>query len=272
MDTSEISNLESWAYTLLADPITKTTTESNKFPLVRNIIDARVFLKNTCGYVEWSDGQDEYESYVENDKIDTTGYQKEITYDRPVYEHFQMDGIILDVGGGVGTLREFLPNTAKYISIDPYIYSPQNIPSARKNAYSCLSKPLNFIGACAEFLPFLTESFDWIHMRSMLDHVQIPDLALLEAKRVLKPNGRILIGLYVEGGKSGHINIKQRIKESIKKLLEIIGISYWKDHHIWHPTFKGLIKIIESNELVIEDIYWQPYWNEQVCYISAKKV
>ena len=34
-------------------------------------------------------------------------------------------------------------------------------------------------------------SVDTVHMRSMLDHVQVPDLAILEAHRVLKKNGQL---------------------------------------------------------------------------------
>ena len=40
-------------------------------------------------------------------------------------------------------------------------------------------------------------------MRSVLDHFHSPDLALFEAARVLKRNGKLVIGLYVDGGKSG---------------------------------------------------------------------
>jgi len=55
--------------------------------------------------------------------------------------------------------------------------------SAITPAYPCLDQHLNFIAACAEFLPLQSNSFDWVHMRSMLDHVQSPDLALMEAHR-----------------------------------------------------------------------------------------
>lgn len=71
---------------------------------------------------------------------------------------------------------------------------------------TCLNSPLNFIGATVEFQIFVEGTFDWVHMRSMLEHVQVPDLALLKVKRVLKPTGHVLIGLYVDGGKSGVIS------------------------------------------------------------------
>jgi len=134
-----------------------------------------------------------------------------------------------------------------------------------------LNTPLNFIAATAEFQPFVAESFDWVHMRSMLDHVQVPDLALLEARRVLKPGGHVLIGLYVEGGKSGLISWERRIKDTIKAGLEWIGIDRWKDHHVWHPTYASLTKLIQDNGFVIQDTYWQPHWNDNVCYVSAVK-
>lgn len=109
-----------------------------------------------------------------------------------------------------------------------------------------MNHPLNFIAANAEFQPFLSESFDWVHMRSMLDHVQIPDLALLEALRVLRAGGRVLIGLYVQGGKNGRQRhpLDRRLKEIFKMGISSIGINNWKDHHIWHPTYEELLKLI----------------------------
>lgn len=94
-------------------------------------------------------------------------------------------------------MREFLPDDVEFVSTDPWLAAPFANREARKKAYTCLNKPLNFIGATAEFQPFVAESFDWVHMRSMLDHVQVVDLALLEARRVLKLGGHVLIGLYV---------------------------------------------------------------------------
>ena len=108
-------------------------------------------------------------------------------------------------------------------------------------------------------------------MRSMLDHVQVVDLALLEARRVLRVGGKVLIGLYVEGGKTGIIPPARRIKNLIKAGLEAVGITRWKDHHVWHPTYAALIQLIKDNGFEIEDAYWQPHWNDTVCYVCARK-
>lgn len=109
-------------------------------------------------------------------------------------------------------------------------------------------------------------------MRSMLDHVQVPDLAIIEARRVLKSDGSLLIGLYVEGGKESQMKFGDLIKHEVKEFLGNIGISRYKDHHTWHPTFRNLKKILTDNGFTIDKVYWQPYWNDKVVYIKAMKV
>ncbi|MCH9054834.1 hypothetical protein L5220_02675 [Synechococcus sp. PCC 6716] len=94
---------------------------------------------------------------------------------------------------------------------------------------------------------------------------------MLEANRVLKKGGRVLVGLYVEGGRSGVATLKQRAKSWIKASLSFVGIQRWKDHHLWHPTYKELLKLITDNGFIVEDTYWQPYWNDMVCYVCAIK-
>jgi SAM-dependent methyltransferase len=132
-----------------------------------------------------------------------------------------------------------------------------------------LSRHLNFIAACAEFLPFQASSFDWVHMRSMLDHVQSPDLALMEARRVLKPNGKLVIGLYVDGGRSGKRALDRQFRELARPVLAALGLARFRDHHTFHPTFANLMKIIADNGFSADDVYWQPQWHDNVCYVTA---
>ena len=155
--------LEDWVIEKLADPITKNHLPVKLFKKVNGIIDARVYLKNTHGFNKWQIGQNEYELWStsgEGYDNQLKSYLKEIEYDRPVYQHFKMDKYILDVGGLVGTVREFLNEDCKFVSVDPFLEAIDNIPKSMKDAYKCLSKPLNFIGALAEFLPFQSNSFD----------------------------------------------------------------------------------------------------------------
>jgi Methyltransferase domain len=124
-------------------------------------------------------------------------------------------------------------------------------------AYPCLDQHLNFIAACAEFLPFQSNSFDWVHMRSMLDHVQSPDLADGGPSR-LKPTGQLVIRLYVDGGKSGKRTLERQLKEIARTILVACGVTRHKDHHTFHPTFANLCKIITDNRFSLDDVYWQP--------------
>jgi SAM-dependent methyltransferase len=260
--------LESWVLDLLADPISKLPSTPQQIGITGGIIDARRLLKNTVGFNLWDNGQAFYEDWERRTIED---YQMEVAGVEPVYQHIKMSGRVLDVGGGAGSVRHFLAGGSQFVSVDPFIDCQDNIPEAKKQVYPCLSQPLNFIAACAEFLPFQASSFDWVHMRSMLDHVHSPDLALLEAARVLRPNGRVVIGLYVDGGKLGRRTFDRQLKEIVRSSLTLCGINRFRDRHIFHPTFKGLLKIAADNRLVVDDVYWQPQWKDTVCYMVCSK-
>jgi SAM-dependent methyltransferase len=266
--------LDDWVVAILADPVTKQRAAPSDFGGAAGVVDARIYLRNTLGFADWESGQVAYERW----EVSGAGYQNEVARyraeierDRPTYERFKLTGTILDVGGGAGTVREFLAADARFVAIDPFIDVIGRVPPAKREAYACLARPLNFVAAMAEFLPFQAESFDWVHMRSMLDHVQVPDLALLEACRVLKPGGQLLVGMYVEGGKSGRKTLDRQAKDIVKESLARVGIDRWKDHHTWHPTYVNLCKLISENGYVITDTYWQPDWNDTVCYVAARK-
>ena len=144
----------------------------------------------------------------------------------------------------------------------------------RQEAYNCLGEPLNFVAGHAEFLPIQSSSMQTVHMRSMLDHVQIVDLCLIEARRVLKPGGELIVGITIEGrpyGKSG-IDLRPQVllKNLAKKILASLGFSRFKDEHVWHPTYRNLEKVITDAGFKIEKIYWQPVWQGQVVYVGAR--
>jgi SAM-dependent methyltransferase len=264
--------MDSWVLSILADPITKQSVDKSCFRSYNGILDARIFLKHTPGYQDWNSGQLHYEQWENaNYKLSVRYFREVIEYDRPIYQRFPMAGRILDIGGGRGTVREFLDPEIDFISTDPWLECMDSVPSNLCEAFVCLKRPLNFIAAMAEFQPFVSNSFDWVHMRSMLDHVQVPDLTILEARRVLKHDGHLLVGLLVEGGKSGVPDLKDRAKEFASRSLEFVGIGKWKDHHTWHPTFKNLLRLLEDNGFISKDVFWQPHWKNKVCYILAAK-
>jgi len=264
--TSEDIGLDQWVLELLADPITKLPTTPHAIGISEGVIDARRFMKNTVGFQHWDGGQSHYENW---ERATIEDYKKEREVDAPVYDHIKMSGRVLDVGRSIGAIREFLPKGTQFVSVDPFIGCTDHIPPAKKVVYPCLAEHINFVASCAEFLPFIAQSFDWVHMRSMLDHVHSPDLALYEARRVLKRDGKLVIGLYVDGGKSGRRTFDRHLKEIVRPVLTTIGFKQFKDHHLFHPTFKNLQKIVIDNGFKIDDVYLQPEWQDTVCYVTA---
>lgn len=271
-------NLESWVQSILVDPLTKRKVSENSFPNVRGVRDARVFLRNANGFIDWEKGQDFFESWESSSRgyeKSSQAYRNEIDYDREVYEHFQLAAPILDVGGLMGTVREFLPIDVQFVSVDPYISAPYEVPLAKADAYTCLKRPLNFIAGMSEFLPFEDESFQTVHMRSMLDHVQVPDLAILEAWRTLKIEGVLLVGISIDGPPyGGRPTVPYVSKLVLKKLLTTFRLPFFAnshDHHTWHPTLNNLKKLISDNRFSLEEVYWQRKWKGKVVYIKAVK-
>jgi hypothetical protein len=95
-----MTELQPWVIAILAHPVTKQNCNPKAFKIVQGIIDARVYLKNTHGYSEWAEGQDEYENDANKGNTSFAEYQAGIDGARPVYQHYQMSGRILDCGGG----------------------------------------------------------------------------------------------------------------------------------------------------------------------------
>jgi hypothetical protein len=122
-------------------------------------------------------------SHADRDSLDE--YLSEIDSVKEIYENeFPISGSVLDVGGHQGRLRHYLsPNDRLlYVSVDPFIdvFLYAQRPNLLK-AYPCLSDPCNFLACHAENLPFAAACFEWIHMRSVLDHFADAYLSLREA-------------------------------------------------------------------------------------------
>ena len=104
--------MDEWVIKILADPVTKMSKQSKYFKKIEDFIDARVLLKNTFGWKTWKVGQTFYENWLEKGEVSYLNsepdFEKIKLLEKPVYKNFNLKGNILDIGGGVGTLREFL--------------------------------------------------------------------------------------------------------------------------------------------------------------------
>lgn len=225
---------------------------------------------------DWSAGQAEYESF-EKRWLDTVNNpQKLLDLDAEtadVYRQLQMHGDVLDVGGAYGfVIKQASLDPSRYVSIDPINMDWNRLEKYEHvSAYYSVCKAAVRIRGFAEFLPFMDNCFDFVHMRSCIDHFANPKLALTEAFRVLRKNGRIVVGISLEGAyKKNQIGIKGFIKrlasnfQGIQRVIEI----FRPDHHMFHPTKESLVKLIEENGFVIEKEVWQQAYHN-VIYIQA---
>ena len=98
---------------------------------------------------------------------------------RVIYTHYYREmiarcclGKTLEVGGGSGNLKSYLADVVTS-DIQPMAWLD--------------------VVADAHYLPFTAESFDNIVLFDVLHHLQRPRLFLLEAERILRPGGRLVV-------------------------------------------------------------------------------
>lgn len=280
--------LDAWVKEIIVDPLSKeplsldkergclSSPYGRKYPIVGEIYDLRFLNNNTTkDQQEWKEGQRMFERWSERLSVrdKSQNYFAEIEGVRGVYEDIPIEGSCLDVGGHQGRLRCFLSPEQGYVTCDPFLTAFDQLDTQPNliAAYPFLLDPVNFICCDAELLPFKSSSFQTVHMRSVIDHFLNPELALNEAYRVLKPDGALIVGSYVDGGKKGKIDFQIRAKECAKSVLIALGMTQYKDYHVWHPTYDELAGLISRCGFKIEKVHWQKGYNDMVCYLRGRK-
>jgi ubiquinone/menaquinone biosynthesis C-methylase UbiE len=106
-----------------------------------------------------------------------------------------LSGDVLDVGAGTGANLAHLRRAARVVATEPD-------PAMRKRLTGKLTEahaPVEVADAPAESLPYPDASFDAVVYTLVLCTVADPDAALAEARRVLKPSGRLVVLEHVRG-------------------------------------------------------------------------
>jgi SAM-dependent methyltransferase len=257
--------LDPWLRELIVDPISKQpflTADSGgflspcgfRYSYKKGTPDFRVRLG--AGGKTWAQAQEAFSHwfsrYLELGETSDSFYPAEQQRDKRVYETIPLEGRVIDIGGQLGHIRKYMSSNQQYCSIDPFI-DVHLLVSGRKNLFANypLYLPLNFLGGFAEFLPIRDQSFDTVNMRSCIDHFFNPAIALMEAFRITRKRGRLIVGLKIEGH-----TLKSTLME-IGKGIAGTFVSRYKDHHIWHPSYSGLMALCSGCGFDLEKEYWQ---------------
>jgi SAM-dependent methyltransferase len=104
-------------------------------------------------------------------------------------------GQVVDVGGGQGLVRHWLPEPERYLVVDPETGWLDQPWEQLADAFPCLERTPAFVRGLAERLPLPDACADGVLSIFNLNHLIEPARALREMTRVLRPGGRLVLVL-----------------------------------------------------------------------------
>lgn len=125
----------------------------------------------------------------------TRPLEREVLAPRRAQLLTELTGEVLDVGAGTGANLAHLTNASRVVAVEPSAAMRRRLTRRLHQARA----PVRVDDACAEALPYRDESFDAVVFTCVLCSVDDPDRALREARRVLRPEGRLVILEHVRG-------------------------------------------------------------------------
>jgi len=143
--------------------------------------------------------------------------------------------IVLDVGCGTGLTCHLASKRDDIEEIHGVDLGAVILEQAKVNAPG-----VEFHQGFAEEIPFEDNYFDTAVITETLEHVADVDKALLEAHRVLKPGGRLIVTVPYKGKKKGlHLRIcnEETIIEPIKKYFSV------KEQFIMDASYFAIAKL-----------------------------
>ena len=198
--------------------------------------------KHFDGQAAEYDQRDTY-YYSRNGKIscrDIVGQIKDVSYEA-----------LLDVGCGTGFLIDLLVKrrAAKYCGVD---LSDEMIRVAKEKQID----GVEFVVSSADKLPYPDETFDIVTCSQSFHHYPYPELAMQEAKRVLKPGGLYIlsdtgiggIGAWIDNHilfklmKSGDCHTTNR--KGIEKMMKAAGFTVTDSRQV-----KGMIYTVTGKKV-----------------------
>jgi len=122
---------------------------------------------------------DEYFEYLKRRSRLGAAYRKHWLYPRLAR---RLQGRALDIGCGIGDMLVYRVNTMG-VDINPHTVA------------FCKARGATAVVMQPDRLPFAAAAFDSVLMDNVLEHIPQPEPLLSEVHRVLRPEGRLLVGV-----------------------------------------------------------------------------
>jgi SAM-dependent methyltransferase len=168
------------------------------------------------------DKNKKYFLYLRNRSLLGRLYRKYYLYPRLVKF---LKGSLLDVGCGIGDMLDFRPNS---VGID---INPHNVAFCKRLGFESLVMHNNK-------LPFKNLSFDSVLLDNVLEHIESPSLLFEEIRRILKPDGVLLVG--VPGIKGFQSDDDHKVFYDEKKLRALAQKNHFNINHFFYtPIIKS---------------------------------
>ncbi len=131
---------------------------------------------------------------------------------------FSWPGPILDIGGGAGLVRQYLPAGTTYISLDPSVEWLRPEWTSLRKQFPCLADPFPFVRGVGESLPFGSDRFKTCLSLWSLNHARRPEQVFQEVDRVLQTGGTWFVVLE---------DMVPRVRDIPNRLRFALSGSYW---------------------------------------------
>ena len=141
---------------------------------------------------------------------------------------------ILDVGCGISTVLHYLPG--ERFGVDPLAERYLEIYSYPAD--------LRIMNAYAESLPFPDGDFDFVTCSNCIDHTEQPTQAIEEMRRVLQPDGWLLLTCEVHSKDRGTRNNGHPHTMTQRKFEELL--SGWQIDSRWSSPWIGLSRYVRG--------------------------